>query len=209
MCCMAGNSTNPAARVSRGRQARSEQRRTDLIDAGLHVLATRGWSALTKRAVADQAAAPPGLVHYHFGDQSALKRAIAHAAVEQAFAPVLETLRAATTWEAGVAAVINAATDLPRDAAKTHSELLAAAVLDPDAVDVVREALATARVACAEWLESLGRQESMSLATATIALLDGILLHQLIDRDLPTAGVVEAIQSGLVERSSEGIRAQL
>ncbi len=174
-------------------QARGARRREALIEAGTAVLVERGWAALTSRAVAERASAPPGLVHYHFGDLRALRREIAAAAVAQAFEPALAALLRAPSWPAGVAAVIRVSQATAPEQARISGEMIAASLHDTDVAALVREALADTRTRLMPWLEALGIDEPEGTATLIIALLDGLLLHSLIDPVLPLHAVVTAM----------------
>ncbi len=50
----------------------AEQRRCDLVSAGVDLLVTEGPAALTARRIADRAGAPLGTVHYAFRDMDEL-----------------------------------------------------------------------------------------------------------------------------------------
>ncbi len=174
-------------------QLRGARRREALVEAGTALLAERGWAALTSRAVAERASAPPGLVHYHFGDLATLRREIAAAGVAGAFEPVLAALLGAPSWLAGVAAVIRTSQAATPEQARVSGELIAASLHDTDVAALMRGALADARTRLMPWLEGLGIDEPEGTATAILALLDGLLLHSLIDPALPLAAVATAM----------------
>ncbi len=174
-------------------QPRGARRREALIEAGTELLVERGWAALTSRAVAERASAPPGLVHYHFGDLPTLRREIAATAVAGAFEPALAALLDAPTWPAGVAAVIRANQARAPEQARMSGELIAVSLHDADVAALLREALADARTRLTPWLEALGTEEPEGTATVIIALLDGLLLHSLIDPALPLHAVATAM----------------
>ncbi len=157
------------------------------------MLVEGGWAALTSRAVAERASAPPGLVHYYFGDLSTLRREIAAAAVAEAFEPALAALLGAPSWPAGVAAVIRASQATAPQQARISGELIAASLHDTDVAVLMREALADSRARLMPWLEALGVDEPEGTATVIIALLDGLLLHGLIDPALPLHAVASAM----------------
>jgi AcrR family transcriptional regulator len=55
-----------------GRAVRGAETRLRILDAAREVLAERGYSGASTRAVADRAGVPLSLVHYHFGDKRSL-----------------------------------------------------------------------------------------------------------------------------------------
>ncbi len=173
--------------------ARGLHRREQLVAAGLELLAERGWPGLTARAVAERAGTHQGLVHYHFGGLPSLKRAVAGAAVREAFEPALSVLTAASSWPAGLAAVVRGAAvhGEPRTARIT-AELVAASLQDPEVGELVRRALADARARLVPWLADAGETEPEGLATLVLAALDGLALHRLVDRALALERVAVA-----------------
>jgi TetR/AcrR family transcriptional repressor of bet genes len=52
-----------------GRPSNSEQRRAEIVDALLKVMARQGYARATVAAIARQAGLTPGLLHYHFQDK--------------------------------------------------------------------------------------------------------------------------------------------
>ena len=186
---------------------RGAQRRNGLLRAGLELLAEEGWSGLTARAVAARAGTHQGSVHYHFGGLAELKRAVAAAAVREAFEPVLSVLSAASSWPAGLAAAVRSAADHgePRTARIT-AELVAASVRDPVVGELVRQALADARARLVPWLSATGEAEPEGLATLLVATLDGLVLHRLLDPALDLGHVAGAADdlAGRARRPTPG-----
>lgn len=69
------------------------ERRRRIVEAGLRVVAERGISGLTFRAVADAADVPLGSTTYHFADKDELLEAIVHLSRERNRAFTERTLR--------------------------------------------------------------------------------------------------------------------
>ncbi|MGY1696212.1 TetR/AcrR family transcriptional regulator [Geodermatophilus sp. SYSU D00814] len=189
---------------------RGARRRDQLVAAGLELLAERGWSGLTARAVAERAGTHQGLVHYHFGGLPALKRAVAETAVREAFEPAVAVLTAESSWPAGVAAVLRATARLeePRTA-RIAAELVVASLQDPDVGELVRAALADARARLVPWLAATGEAEPQGLATLLLAALDGLVLHRLLDPALAldaVAGAAEALAAAASPSPGPGTR---
>lgn len=173
--------------------SRGARRRDQLVGAGLSLLAEKGWSGLTARAVAGRAGTHPGLVHYHFGGLPALKRAVAAAAALEAFEPVLVALTSADSWSAGLAAVVRPAAEHsdPRTA-RISAELIAASLQDAAVGDLMRRTLADARGRLVPWLAGTGAEHPEGLATLLVAALDGLVLHRLLDPALALDQVADA-----------------
>ncbi|MGY1603115.1 TetR/AcrR family transcriptional regulator [Geodermatophilus sp. SYSU D00815] len=197
------------------RPSRGARRREQLVQAGLDLLAERGWAGLTTRAVAERAGTHPGLVHYHFGGLLALKRAVAAAAVQEAFEPALAVLTTADSWPAGMATVVRAAAEHTDAAtARLSAELIAASLQDAEIGDLMRQTLADARARLVPWLAGTGADRPEGLATLLVAALDGLLLHRLLDPALALEAVAEAAdtlagiapRAGAVPRVSQGHR---
>jgi DNA-binding transcriptional regulator YbjK len=178
--------------LSRGTQPRGLRRREALIRAGTELLAERGWSGLTSRAIAERAGAPPGLVHYHFGGLPALRRDVAAAAVAEAFEPALAVLTSHQTWGAGVAAVARANEEMTDERTRLTAELITASMQDEEVATLMRQALAGARARLVPWLAGTGAVHPEGLATLVVALLDGLVLHRLVDPSLSMSEVAAA-----------------
>lgn len=161
----------------------------------MQVLAEKGWSGTTARAVAERAGAQLGLIHYHFGGFPQLKRAIAAAVIDDAFAPVLRTIAEADRWQDGLAQVVTGGEQAAGPAGRLSAELIVAALQDEDVRQQLADALADARARLEQTLVRSGvpGDEAPGLATATVAMLDGLLLHRLIDPSLPLAAAGRAL----------------
>jgi AcrR family transcriptional regulator len=163
------------------------------VDAGLELLIERGWSAVTARAVAERAGTHPALLHHHFGGLPAFKRAVAAAAVHEAFEPVMAVLEAADSWPAGLAAAVRHADQHSTPTtARISAELVAASVQDPEIGTLMKLTLADARGRLAPWLAGKGAGHPEGLATLLVAVLDGLLLHRLLDPSLDLVAVADA-----------------
>lgn len=172
---------------------RGERRRRELVQAGVELLGEVGWSGLTSRAIAQRAGAPPGLVHYHFGGLPQLKRAVVAAVMTDAVEPVLEVLTASPSWSEGVAVVIEASQDLTPAEARVTAELMSASLHDPEVAALMRGAQAELRGRLSRWLAGLGVEEPEGMAVLTSAMLDGLVLHRLIDERLPLSDAANAL----------------
>ena len=171
------------------------------MDAGVALLADGGWPAVTTRAVAGRAGATVALIHYHFGGLPALHAAIAHQAAGEVLTPILDVLVAATS---PADAVVTLRRLLPATTGNDRVlrlvvELVAGAGRDPALGQALQDALRRARVQLAERLGELyprwphGRRTGA--ATVALALLDGLMLHYLLDRELPASEALAALDA--------------
>jgi AcrR family transcriptional regulator len=176
-------------------QARGDRRRAQLVEAGVQIMAERGWARMTARVVADRAGAQLGLIHYHFGGFPQLKRAVAAAVIDGAFRPVVDTMARSDEWQDGLAAAITAEAEHRSSAAgRLAAELVIASLQDLDVRDELAEALRAARARVAAILRDrqVPGDHAEGLATVTAAMLDGLLLHSLIDESLDLAAAAAA-----------------
>ncbi len=188
--------TSPADPPRRS-HTRGEQRKTQLVRAGVEVLLERGWAGLTARAVAERAGAQLGLIHYHFGGFPELKRTITATVLTDAFSPVLAAVADARPWSAGlVRAITEGVATVDGPGGRLSAELVAASLQDEEVRRQVAEALAVTRTQLAAILEAGGvdRTEAVGLATTAVALLDGLMLHRLLDPGLEVDPVVRAVE---------------
>ncbi|MFD1938450.1 MULTISPECIES: TetR/AcrR family transcriptional regulator [Nonomuraea] len=185
--------------VDRPSPDRGERRRERLVEAGLALLAEGGWPAVTTRAVAERADTNLGLIHYHFGGLKELHVMIARRAGEMVIEPLLAQLLAATGERAGVESLrhlLPAAVD-DDHVTRLSVELVAGALRTPEIGEVLRDQLRFARERIAAWLGDLHPQWSPSrclgAATLITGLLDGLVLHRLLDQELPAREAVSAL----------------
>jgi AcrR family transcriptional regulator len=164
----------------------------------MEILAEQGWAAITSRTVARRAGAAPGLINYHFGDLSALKREIASAAVTDTFPSALAVLTAGDDWSAGLAKSVRSCDTMTARQLHAVAELVVAATHDEQVATVVRSALAEARGRLVPHLAATGATQPEGLATLVLASLDGLVLHRIIDPELPLADVAAAAEADLV-----------
>ena len=186
--------------------------RNRLLDATAALIAEVGWTAVTVRAVADRAGVTKGVVHYHFGSMDDLRRAAAVHGLMALSGEVLDDARAAdTTADAlrRLAAAV-AAVDVDSPPAAVLVEAMLHAARDPLLREQVRDLLTPFRAALRDRLEhdiTTGRvRRSLdpdATATALTAMLDGLMLHAVVDRDLDIAAAAAAIAALLEDTREE------
>ncbi|GAA2775202.1 TetR/AcrR family transcriptional regulator [Saccharopolyspora taberi] len=181
------------------KSGRGDRRREQFVDVGVELLTEGGWQAVTTRAVAERAGANLGLIHYHFGGVANLHTAIARRAGELVINPVLAELFEAADETAALDAVrrLLPATTGDPGITRLAAELVSGATRDPALREVFRDQLRQAREDIAE---RLGRahpdwpeRRRTGAATLAAALLDGLMLHRMIDPDTPVDPALDAL----------------
>jgi AcrR family transcriptional regulator len=187
--------------VDRPISARGQRRREQLVEAGVALLAEGGWPAVTTRAIAGRAGANVALIHYHFGGLPGLHAAIAGRAAGEVLAPILDVLVAAPGPADAVETLRRLLPTTTGDdrVLRLVVELVAGAGRDPALGQALRGALRTARVRLAERLGELyprwTPERRTGAATVTLALLDGLMLHYLLDHELPAREALAALDA--------------
>ncbi|MEU7313486.1 TetR family transcriptional regulator C-terminal domain-containing protein [Streptomyces sp. NPDC007083] len=185
--------------VGRPNSPRGRRRREELIEAGLALLVEGGWPAVTTRAVAARGDANVGLIHYHFGGLPALHLAIARQAGEDVMMPLVEELLSSPDAGTALDALRNAVPRITEDekTLRLAVELTAGALRNPEIGEALRQGLREARVRIADWLGTLDPQvpaeRRAGAATLVAALIDGMMLHQLLDEEVPVEAALTAL----------------
>ncbi|MEU2281073.1 TetR/AcrR family transcriptional regulator [Streptomyces sp. NPDC013178] len=168
---------------------RGEQTRARLFDAAVHLIAEEGWGAVTTRKIAERAGVRPGVVHYHFATVTDLLVDAALDATRRELGRGLDLLREAGDVATGLRQVLRAVAEYAADEPLTA--LLSETLLAARRIGRLREELSALlrelRAVTAEWLRSTGRaEEPEASAVVLLAALDGLVLHLLLDPELPT-----------------------
>jgi len=180
-------------------RARGEQRRDELVAAGVALLAEEGWAGLTHRAVAARANANPGLVHYYFNGSDGLRVAVAREAASDSIGAVFNQVLEARDDVELVRAIADAVSGARQDAAagRVTAELVSAAFSAPQIAEVIRAEFARGRERVQEWLGVRHPELTTDLVRGTAALMvaavDGLVLHLVLDPDLQVGGIAEAV----------------
>ncbi|MEV0528242.1 TetR/AcrR family transcriptional regulator [Streptomyces sp. NPDC050439] len=187
--------------VDRPTSARGQRRREQLADAGVELLAESGWPGVTTRSVAERANANLGLIHYYWGGLPQLKATIARRAGEQVFDPVTTELSSTTTIGEAHAKLIELLST-PHDdrTARLTVELIAGAAREPLLGEVLRESLTETRAVLRAWIKRVHPTAPDGTETVLIALLDGMLLHRMLDPDLDNGEALSALSQFLPGR---------
>lgn len=85
----------------------TEERRREIVDATIQVLAERGFAATSfARICKDAGLSSTRMISYHFADKAALMRAVVDQVVQEAAAVMVPAMEAAVTWRGKLAAYI-------------------------------------------------------------------------------------------------------
>ncbi len=182
---------SPARRGPRLSQA---ERREQLVQAALEVMAREGAWALTTRAVAAQAGVPHGTVHYAFSSKDALIRAVLDADVEHA-SRIFSPAQAADgeNAEQTLTRVLDAYTDRllqDPDTERVLQELTILGAREEALREAVAESTAQYRAMVHALLEAIAKRDALHwdaplplLTEQLLALVFGATLSWLVERD--------------------------
>jgi DNA-binding transcriptional regulator YbjK len=187
------------------------ERRTEILDAALAVLAAQGMRGLTHRAVDAEAGIAPGSTSYYFRSRSALVGGCVERLLE------IDTGEDAAVESAGgdpadVAAVL-AGIAVARATGRRHLtvaryELTLAAVRDPELAAAIRSGGDTVRRPLAGALRALGATDPGAAAEEVGAAWEGLVFTALLrgpqDPDALTARLRPALERVL--RAQPGVR---
>ncbi|MER6952218.1 TetR/AcrR family transcriptional regulator [Nonomuraea sp. NPDC000554] len=170
------------------------------MDAGIALLCEGGWPSVTTRGVAERADTNPGLIHYHFGGLPGLHAEIARQAGELVINPLVAELLGAPDERAALAMVQRLLPETTGDEQTTRLavELIAGAMRDPALGEVLRDQLREARTQIADRLGGLhprwSAQRRAGVAVLITALIDGLMLHYMLDPGLPAGAALAAVE---------------
>lgn len=182
-----------------------------LLVAAADLIAEVGWGRVSSRMVAEKAGVNNALVHYHFASMEDLLRRAAARVMAQSFAePTREVWRDGDIV-AGMREALRWLDRLDVDAVETMVliEGLVQTRRDSDLQGQAAEGLGALRSELTRSIEEgnhpLSGAGSDGVATVLLALLDGLLLHRIIDPTLklePARRSLEALLAG-VERTGD------
>jgi DNA-binding transcriptional regulator YbjK len=159
-------------------------RRTEILDGALQVLAEHGMRGLTHRAVDAAAGIPQGSTSYYFRSRSALVAGCVERLLELDFAVEGQVVSAvARGGRRLVDALVEAAVSLvtnQRYRTVARYELNLAALRDPQLREALLRAGDTVRAFAAEVLRTLGATDPDRSAEELTATLDGLMFTALV-----------------------------
>lgn len=174
-----------------------------LIEAAQAVIADEGWAAATTRRVADYAQVNPGLVHYHVGSIEQLRREALLAGIDSFFSGSIVAL---PEPDAPVGSWVRSLIDLDLDgpeqtrSARLLQESLVLAGRDAELRDRIATLLVTHRETIAGVLASRGVADPDGAASTISALVDGALLHRMLDPSLDLTPLLANVERMLGAR---------
>ncbi|GAA1310925.1 TetR/AcrR family transcriptional regulator [Pseudonocardia xinjiangensis] len=159
-------------------------RRTEILDAALHVLAEQGMRGLTHRAVDAAAGIPPGSTSYYFRSRSALVAGCVERLLEIDVQVDLPVVRSGATDVTSLAAVLAsvcvAMVTEERYRTLARFELTLAAVRDEHLRAELLRGGDTIRRLTADLVRPLGATDPDRSADELAATLDGLILTALV-----------------------------
>ncbi|MGC1210977.1 MAG: TetR/AcrR family transcriptional regulator [Micromonospora sp.] len=174
--------------AERGRETRGQ-----LLDAAAQLVGEEGWGGVTTRKVAERAGVRPGLVHYHFASVDNLLIDACLAYVERELSGMNQLLANTPDRGTGLAALLEVMASYSSDNPGTtiFSEMLLAATRHQRLRDELARMLRELRHTVADWLARHGDPgEAEATSAVLLAVIDGLILHQLIDPNLHSLPLV-------------------
>ncbi|WP_406102925.1 TetR/AcrR family transcriptional regulator [Streptomyces sp. NBC_01003] len=166
--------------------------RTRLLCAAAELIAEDGWGAVSTRRVAERAGVRPALVHYHFRSVDNLLVQAALSALREEVDTLLTGLREGADVGVGLDVFLAEVARFAAGGENTtlFSETLLAATRHEQLRTELREILAECRTALTRWVAGQSDTgDAEATAVLLLALLDGLVLHQIIDPDLGSVSV--------------------
>ena len=190
------------AQTTPSRPASGDVTRARLLSAAASLIAERGWSAVTTRAVAERAGVNQALVHYHFGSIDNLRREAVMARLTPAIEGLLEELLEDRPLTESIHRVMRLIDefDLGAETGVLMAEALLQAVRDP----VLTEAMGGLTGSWSGPLEprlELAQERGVirgdiaaeRLARLLAAFLDGYLVQRMADPDLDATAAADTL----------------
>ena len=171
---------------------RGQETRARLLDAAARLIVSEGWGAVTTRKVAALAGLRPGLVHYHFDTVNDLLIDAALETAHKEVEGVMAMLGGVPEGREGLAIALAgiASYSVEESAAILSSEMLLAATRNERLRVELTRLLTRWREMVTGWLQEHGATEDAE-GTAVVlgAVIDGLLLHRLLDPGLSVVPV--------------------
>jgi DNA-binding transcriptional regulator YbjK len=188
------------------------ERRTEILDAALRVLAAQGMRGLTHRAVDADAGIAAGSTSYYFRSRSALVAGCVERLLQidlQTEAPAVDAgTRRVEDVAAFLTGMVVARVTTLRHLTVARYELTLAALRDPDAATALRTGGDTIRTVLAEALRALGATDPGTAASEVAAALDGMILTALLRGPQEPAALTTRLRPACerVLRAQPGVR---
>ncbi len=177
----------------------SPDARERILATTVALLGEVGWAGITTRSVASRAKVNNALVHYYFGSMSRLLTEAAKRLVSDVFeqpmamlsdpdVPVADGLAAALAWLGSDA--------LDQSKVRALVEITVNGLQEPELAEFSTGMVLEGRAVLAERLEREGLTPARARGAATLAfaLLDGLMVHKILDPALPVADVMAVLE---------------
>ena len=190
-------------------QELGEQTRQKIIAATILLVAEQGWHGVTTRAVAERAGVNNAAVNYHFSTKADLLREAAAANLEAEFGQAMKAMVMAPSMAQGLRLMMGffAAIDLKQPSMVMLLETMMQSSRDePLRLNLMR-VLAEGRQQMADRIAAdqaagtvAADRDPVVVATVLAALLDGLLLHRMVDPSVDIARSCIAVIEALLEK---------
>ncbi len=164
-----------------GLQQQSDETKRKLVAATKTVLADQGWSAVSNRVIAERSGVNLALISYHFGSKSGLLAAAVDSAVD-GLTQRMNEMGDFTSLGDFASVAVASIEDMRRD---VDSRVLAASMLEAthnaDVAAAVSRNLREFRSALRRIATESATPHGAGRAILVAALIDGLLLHALVD----------------------------
>lgn len=181
--------------AERGREVRQR-----LLAAAMELVAERGWSAVSTRALAERAGVVPGVVHYHFPSVQALLREATvgamHGLIQEVGGALDQTADADGVLDLMLQSLEHYTGTDPMSLLFVETYL--AATRDAALHDAVRGVLDTFRSELARTLAARGVAAPEATAAVLAAAIDGVMLHRALDPGFNAQAVAPVLRRTLV-----------
>ena len=160
------------------------ERRTEILDAALRVLASQGMRGLTHRAVDAETGIPTGSTSYYFRSRSALVAGCVERLLEiepqTGLRPVGAGKRPPSDLASVLTGMVVARVTTLRHLTVARYELTLAALRDPELAAALRNGGDSIRVLLARTLRELGVADPDAAAAEVAAALEGLMFTALL-----------------------------
>lgn len=158
--------------------------KAELLDAAGELVAEVGWGRVSSRMVAERAGVNNALVHYHFGSMEQLLREAATQRLARTFAEPTRRIWYGGDVARGMARALRWLGSLDTEGSDVGvmAEAFAETRRDPTLREMTSGELERMRDDLADALG--GGREARGVAILLLALLDGLLVHRVIDPGL-------------------------
>jgi TetR/AcrR family transcriptional regulator, regulator of biofilm formation and stress response len=208
---MAAKPAPPQARPRGRRDARGERRRSELLEAAIHLIGAQGIEAVTHRAVAAEAGVPAASTSYYFRSKDELIHKALHTLAEREIERLRERREALgagvadldVTIEALAAWIEEQLTPAGSVALLAQYHLQLEAARRPEARAILEDWKAGTDELAETAMASLGARDQRTAGILLVCAIDGLRLRLLASGHAPLTpdqlrGVLRSLLTGLL-----------